>query len=455
MFMVPELRGKADLTKYRKASAEVFNIVCGYDPSIIVERASIDEAFLDLTNYVALQSLDSVDTEQLSDIYVSGFEDSDNPIKDYVQRIREDEQELGSEETRNDINLLIAAKAVNDIRLAIKRETQFSCSAGVSHNKVLSKLGCGLKKPNGQSIVPRCGVRALYDKTQIKKVRNLGGKFGREIREKLNIETMGELADLSRSTLESAFGMKSAESLFDLAQGIDDEVVSDRQLLKSIGAGKNFPKSLATLEEVKHWAQLLSEELVERLVQENQENKRIAKNVVVGVRFKNKTDHFSKTVHIIEYDVGRICADIDKNVLQKLRITNSTNKIEPIINMSLSASKFVDCDSLDVVNKSAKMKSYFSVIDKPGASCSSEFVDQSISTSKVMTTHVIAVDDSSDEAVMTESRKRPLPVIAIENNKVKVVSMMTLTELYHQKEARGESLGFFARKITELMQNTQ
>ncbi|KAL1466794.1 hypothetical protein MTO96_026426 [Rhipicephalus appendiculatus] len=47
LFRVPEVRGKADLTRYREAGAEVLSVLCQF--SEVVERASIDEAYLDLT----------------------------------------------------------------------------------------------------------------------------------------------------------------------------------------------------------------------------------------------------------------------------------------------------------------------------------------------------------------------------------------------------------------------
>ena len=48
--MVPEKRGKADLTNYRKASAEVMKVMSQF--TSVIEKASIDEAYLDLTDRV-------------------------------------------------------------------------------------------------------------------------------------------------------------------------------------------------------------------------------------------------------------------------------------------------------------------------------------------------------------------------------------------------------------------
>lgn len=47
---VPVARGKADLTRYREAGAEVISILQTF--SEVCERASVDEAYLDLTETV-------------------------------------------------------------------------------------------------------------------------------------------------------------------------------------------------------------------------------------------------------------------------------------------------------------------------------------------------------------------------------------------------------------------
>ena len=67
IFSVPEKNGKADLTRYRDASAEVFNAITQFiaeleenaesNSSIILERASVDEAYLDFTNYISTRPL--------------------------------------------------------------------------------------------------------------------------------------------------------------------------------------------------------------------------------------------------------------------------------------------------------------------------------------------------------------------------------------------------------------
>ena len=50
LIYVQENRGKADLTVYREASAEVIQVLSTFSDSL--ERASIDEAYIDLTEAI-------------------------------------------------------------------------------------------------------------------------------------------------------------------------------------------------------------------------------------------------------------------------------------------------------------------------------------------------------------------------------------------------------------------
>ena len=51
LFRVPEKRGKADLTRYRQVGAKVIQVLSEHCQR--VERASVDEAFLELSDEVA------------------------------------------------------------------------------------------------------------------------------------------------------------------------------------------------------------------------------------------------------------------------------------------------------------------------------------------------------------------------------------------------------------------
>ncbi len=82
----------------------------------------------------------------------------------------------------------MGAKVVEKIRSEILKETEFNCSAGIGHNKMLAKLVCSKNKPKQQTIIPEHFVQQLFKDIHIHSVRNLGGKLGNKLIEKFNIQ---------------------------------------------------------------------------------------------------------------------------------------------------------------------------------------------------------------------------------------------------------------------------
>ncbi|XP_064490401.1 DNA polymerase eta-like isoform X2 [Ornithodoros turicata] len=341
LFRVPEVRGKADLTRYRNAGGEVLQVMSQF--SGVIERASIDEAYLDLSD-VLRDDAEIVTPTDLPNTHVvgsSGTADSDGDIRaegvsNWLSSITVDSP---------DYLLARAAKLVEEIRLAVLRETGYRCSAGIAHNKVLAKLACGLHKPNQQTVLTQGAVPSLFATLPVNKVRNLGGKLGEDIKETLQVETLGEVTRFSQESLITTFGEKTGSWLYHLSRGIDHEPVTLRKLAKSIGCGKNFNGKLAlnTRDKVKYWVQQLAEELAERLQRDREQNSRTAQLLVVGVRQNHPGTAVSRSCPLTCYDSGRIMNDA-LSVLSKLNTASPADGswFPPLCNISLAASKFKD-----------------------------------------------------------------------------------------------------------------
>lgn len=190
---VPNVREKADLSKYRDAGREVALVLQTFTP--LLERASVDEAYLDITQNVATrlddmdkvrvnlnamydfkfimkrviyvythQGLFSVKPEMLVNTYALGYDNIGKFVQTVAARLKAngggaDEADDGM---NNDVKLLIGATIVNEIRAAVKAKTGYECSAGIGHNKILAKLVCGINKPNKQTLLPITHVAHLY-----------------------------------------------------------------------------------------------------------------------------------------------------------------------------------------------------------------------------------------------------------------------------------------------------
>ncbi|CAH1261726.1 POLH [Branchiostoma lanceolatum] len=355
---VPENRGKADLTRYRDAGREVIEVLCKF--SRCVERASIDEAYIDLTEEVVKRieerGPDSVTVDMLSSTHVAGWQTDTVGQSSESEGINLDGRAVGvfqwldslsrRDASLYDRRLAMGAVIAEEMRAAVERETGFHCSAGIGHNKVLAKLCCGLHKPKQQTVLPHASVPQLYSTLPIKKVRGCGGKLGASLTEDLGVEYMGQLAAFSEKELQAKCGDKCGTWLYNLCRGVDYEPVKDRQVAQSIGCGKNFPgrECLDTKEKVLHWLSQLSSELAERLQKDKEMNNRVAKLLVVGFRNDgNPPTSASRSCAIHRYEADQLCKDAFILLKQfNLAGNHQAAWSPPIMNLHLNASKFVE-----------------------------------------------------------------------------------------------------------------
>ncbi|XP_035519020.1 DNA polymerase eta isoform X2 [Morone saxatilis] len=363
---VRESHGKADLTHYREASVEVIEVMSRF---AVIERASIDEAYMDLTAAVQQRLKNMTDKHiepQLRTTYIQGYPTSSPELEAPAEGVALDKEEQRSrglqqwleslpgpplgEQSSAELELTVGALIVEEMRAAVEKHTGFRCSAGISHNKVLAKLACGLNKPNRQTILPLDSVTELFSSLPIGKIRNLGGKLGASITETLGIENMGDLTGFSQAQLEQNFGEKTGQWLYDLCRGIDFEAVKPRQLPKSIGCSKNFPgkTSLATKEQVQYWLHQLALELEERLTKDKEVNGRVAKLLTVGVRQlgDKRPSSFSRCCALVRYEATKLSSD-SFAIIKSLNTAGNHQAAwsPPLTLLHLSASKFSDASS--------------------------------------------------------------------------------------------------------------
>jgi len=352
---VPEERGKADLTKYRNAGKEVIQVLKNQYSEAVIERASVDEAYLDLTSMVnakmELQKTVTMNSEEIPNTFVIGHETS---VNDWLK------ETFCTSNLKTDISLAIGASIVEEMRAEIFKQTSFRCSAGIAHNKVLAKLCAGLNKPNKQTILTQEQVPTLFKKVNIGKVRGLGGKLGDMITETFHVRTMADLSKINLLDLRRHLDEKTTTWVYNLSRGIDHEEVRERDLPKSIGCGKNFrgPEIIDTREKLQKWLGNLCEELSERLFKDQEENSRMAKTFHVNLSLENVGSstrqgafdtfdggyaHVSKSGPLFSYAKEAL----SKQALQLISKFNDLPPSDPnwrpkIRNITMSASKFLE-----------------------------------------------------------------------------------------------------------------
>ncbi|KAK6931960.1 DNA polymerase, Y-family, little finger domain [Dillenia turbinata] len=291
LVQVPVARGKADLNNYRNAGSEVVSILARKGRC---ERASIDEVYLDLTDAAETmlvetppERLDVIDEEALKS-HVLGLDEDGGDIKETVRNWL-----CRSDADHRDKLLACGALIVAELRIQVLKETEFTCSAGIAHNKMLAKLASAMNKPAQQTVVPFSSVKGLLDPLPIKKMKQLGGKLGSSLQSDLGVNTVGDLLQFSEEKLQERYGINTGTWLWNIARGISGDEVEGRLLPKSHGSGKTFPgpQALKTIASVKHWLNELCEELSERLLSDLDQHKRIAHTLTLHARaYKHSSD---------------------------------------------------------------------------------------------------------------------------------------------------------------------
>jgi len=148
---------QVSLDPYRRASLKILEIFRAHCDR--VEKASIDESFIDLSSEVKQKLLDRYPELTLPPPYNDmSCQLPTAPTITYSSELGaivplsegESEDEAGD---WDDVSMSIAAELIRDIRREVEVKLGYTCSAGIARNKMLAKLGAGWKKPN-QQVLP-------------------------------------------------------------------------------------------------------------------------------------------------------------------------------------------------------------------------------------------------------------------------------------------------------------
>ena len=223
---------KGEYKNYKKHSEELYNLLLQYTDKI--ERFSIDECFLDMTDYLGNDSL---------------------------------------------IN-----KAY-EIKNRVKKELGFTVNVGVAHNKLLAKMASDFTKPDR--------VHTLFENEIEEKMWTLPVSelfmLGRKTTPKLynmRLKTIGDLAKQDKKLMMDKFG-KHGLIMWEYSNGIDNSPVNYiKEKPKGIGNSVTLPRDLNKIEDIEKVLLTLAEQVAYRL----RRHKMYANVVNVQLRTKEFKD---------------------------------------------------------------------------------------------------------------------------------------------------------------------
>lgn len=161
----------------------------------------------------------------------------------------------------------------------IKSEWQLPCSIGLAPNKLLAKMASDMKKPMGLTVLRLRDVPNLLWDKPCGMLFGIGGKTADKLA-KMNIHTIGQLANTDETLLIKQFGVMGAW-MKSAAHGIDHSVVNpNREQSKSIGHTTTLPSDLTEQNDVFRVLLNLSDQTARRL----RRQKLVASTVQITIR---------------------------------------------------------------------------------------------------------------------------------------------------------------------------
>ncbi len=245
--------------RYMDYSQRVHSILCEFTP--LVEMASIDEAYLDMTG-----------TERLH-----------GPPLQAAHRLHE----------------------------RVKSVTHLNCSIGISSSRMVAKVSSDQAKPNGVLWVLPGTEAAFLAPLDVRKVPGVG-KVTEKNLHAFGIRKVGDLARLDEKFLEEKFG-KWGLALAGKSQGMDaggwyDTAVGDAAGPKSISHEHTFMEDSADVEKLQATLARLCEQVGRRL----REHGLRAKTVQLKLRYKD----FSTITRA--HTISR-ATDLDTELFEEIR----------------------------------------------------------------------------------------------------------------------------------------
>lgn len=219
---------KGDHEQYSKLSNEVTEIIQEKVP--LVEKASIDEFYLDLTGM---------------DRFFGCYQ------------------------------------WTTEVAESIKKNTGLPISFAVSANKTVAKIGTGEAKPLGRIEIPNREIQPFLNPLSIKKIPMVGNVTF-QLLSRIGIRQIKTLAEMPVDVLQQMIGKNGAE-LWKKANGIDDSPVVPYSERKSLSAEHTFAQDSIDLENMRSIISGMVEQLAFQLRQE----KWLTSVVTIKIRYAN------------------------------------------------------------------------------------------------------------------------------------------------------------------------
>jgi nucleotidyltransferase/DNA polymerase involved in DNA repair len=235
-----------------------------------------------------------------------------------------------TEQCANDDPFTSGALFAERIRKVIFESLGYTMSAGISHNRFLSKIAAGMKKPNGQTIITQQQVRSVLDPLPIRRIPGVGSKLDAKLSQG-EIRYIHDIQELITPipTLGALVGDQMAKLIVDLCNGIDDTPVQDQGAPKSLSSELTF-LPINTFEMVDDKLSIIADDLSHRI---ERDRERYGDRIPTRLTVKYSTDNYNTSMTSISSEKNAL------HCIRKMTTRDDVIRIIRQISFSLLKSK--------------------------------------------------------------------------------------------------------------------
>lgn len=231
-----------------------------------------------------------------------------------------------------------------EIAQSVRKETGLPISFALSTNKTVSKIGTGEGKPLGNLFIAENEVKPFLNPLSVKKIPMVGSATY-QLLSRIGIRKIKTLSEMPAEVLQQMIGKNGLE-LWKKANGIDETPVMQYSERKSISSEHTFAHDSIDVENMQH----LISGLVEKLCFQLRQEKWLTSVVTVKIRYTN-FDTETKQIRIpysaTDHTISKYALDLFKKLYtRRMRLRLIGVKFSGLVHGSHQMNLFEDTEEL-------------------------------------------------------------------------------------------------------------
>src|SRR3954466_8901391 len=164
--------------------------------------------------------------------------------------------------------------AARRVKNAVQEQTGLTCSIGIGPSKLVAKVASDAEKPDGFVVLTQGEARERFEDASPGLIPGIGPRTTEKLR-RGGVTTLAQLRRVPVQQLIDAFGPGTGPYLLRLANFDDDREVTPVRLAKSESRETTFDTDIRDQQELERILAGLSDQLCERLVKQDQRGRNI------------------------------------------------------------------------------------------------------------------------------------------------------------------------------------